>query len=42
MEKYLVTNLLRELVELGYGKNGKLIIPIDHKKLKTDFRRFSF
>ena len=42
VEKYLVTSLLRELVELGYGKNGKLITPIDHKKLKTDFRRFNF
>ena len=30
VEKCLVTNLLRELVELGYGKNGKLITPIDY------------
>ena len=32
-------SLLRELVELGYGKNGKLITPIDYKKLKTDFKK---
>ena len=38
VEKCLVTSLLRELVELGYGKNGKLITSIDYKKLKTDFK----
>ena len=38
VEKCLVTSLLRELVELGYGKNGKLITLNEFKKLKTDFK----
>ena len=38
VEKCLVTSLIRELVELGYGKNGKLITLNEFKKLKTDFK----
>ena len=38
IEKCLVTTLLRELIEEGYGKNGKLIKSSDYKKLKTEFK----
>ena len=38
IEKCLVTTLLRELIEEGYGKNGKLIKSSDYKKLKTKFK----
>ena len=37
-EKCLVSDLLRELIELGYGKNGKVIKINDYKKIKTEFK----
>ena len=36
-EKTLISDLLRELVELGVGKNGKIINMSDYKKIKTEF-----
>jgi len=37
-EKCLVSDLLRELIELGYGKNGKVIKLNDYKKIKDEFK----
>ena len=34
----MVSDLLRELIELGYGKNGKVIKINDYKKIKTEFK----
>jgi len=34
----LVSDLLRELIELGCGKNGKVIKLNDYKKIKTEFK----
>ena len=40
-EKTLISDLLRELVDLGYGKNGKIIKMSDYKKIKTEFNENS-
>ena len=34
-EKTLVSDILRELINLGFGKNGKIIKKVDLKKIKS-------
>jgi len=34
-EKIFISDLLREIISLGYGKNGKIINSKDLKKLKN-------
>lgn len=36
-EKILISDLLREIISLGYGKNGKIINSKDLKKLKNAY-----
>jgi len=37
-EKYLASDLLRELIKLWNGKNGKVIKLNDYKNIKTEFK----
>ena len=36
-ERTLISDLLRELISLGYGKNGKIITSKDLKILKKNY-----
>jgi len=38
-EKIFISDLLREIISLGYGKNGKIINSKDLKKLKNVYMK---